>query len=77
MNTVQRTLTLTDAPADEAVFVLVLYADGAEADAMAAAGQRLAVAEGVLKIVLYIGLPAPREVVLTATEGCVDLEEEN
>lgn len=67
---------MTDAVADEAVFVLVLYADGVEADAVAAAGQRLAVAEGVLKIVLFVGLPAPREVVLAATEGCVDLKEE-
>lgn len=69
-----QTLTLTDGATYEAVFVLVLYANGAEANRMAFPGQSLAVLLRVLVSEGNVGLPAPGKVVFTATEYLVDLE---
>lgn len=66
---------MIDAVANETIFVVVLYADCAEADMVAAARQRLAVVDGVHKIVSHVGPSAPGEVVLAATKRCIDLQQ--
>lgn len=68
---------MMDAVGNETIFVVVLDADGAEADGVAAARQGLAVVEGVHKSVSHVGPSAPGEVVLAATIRCIDLKQKN